>query len=221
MKKTLTKIALFAALLLPVQAAFSQGSPHDGLYIGADATYDLTRFDSYRVESLTDMTPTDNKLIYDDEGLAAGLFIGYRLSERQFTLAVEGRYGYSFINNELSVAETYENTNEFGISVLPGIWVNDNMILFTRFGASQQTVTRTFEGVLNQNSDTGFHFGAGVEIILPNNLAIRGEYNRATFQHEMSQVFVDNTVDPAVTTQVDFQNKFRRDRFQVSMIARF
>ncbi len=202
-------------------SAFAQSSQHDGFYFGVDGTYDITKFDNFVITSNTDELPTDDKTIYNDEGPGAGIFIGFRMSQGNVTVGVEGRYGYSFIENEVSSTEIYKTTNEFGGSILPGFWVDENVIIFARVGFSQLTTERTFGGILNRNSDTGLHFGAGIEAYISDTLSLRGEYNRATYNHAMMQEFVDNTTNPATITVVTFDNNFRRDRFQVSIVSKF
>ncbi|MBT5072562.1 MAG: porin family protein [Kordiimonadaceae bacterium] len=220
--KSIIKIGcLLASVLLFTQSAFAQGHPQDGFYVGIDGGYDITKFKDYTVESLTDREPTDNKTMYNDEGIGTGIFVGFRLSDGQFTLAVEGRYGYSFIQNEELAWDTYKQTNEFGGSILPGFWINDQIVLFGRVGFSQQTTIREFDGIDNDHSDTGLHFGAGIQFYVSDSISLRGEYNRATFNHEMAQVFEDTSTDPSTFEQVDFTNNFRRDRFQVSIVSRF
>jgi len=189
--------------------------------MGVDGSYDIERYNNYTVESLTDRTPTDGSTIYNDEGPAAGIFIGYRLSEDRFTIAAEARYGYSFIKNNSHATQSYEQTNEFGASVLPGYWISNQFLVYTRIGFSQLTTKNVFENIANDNSDTGLHFGAGVQIFASDTISIRGEYNRSTFNHKMVQVFEDTTTDPSTFEEINFTNNFRRDRFQISLISRF
>lgn len=218
--KSIIRIAcLIASALLLAQGASAQGHPQDGFYVGIDGSYDITRFKDYTVESLTDREPTDNKLIYNDEGPATGIFVGVRMSDGQFTLAAEGRYGYSFIQDDTLAFDSYKQTNEFGGSLLPGYWINDQVVLFGRIGFSQQSTIRLFDGIDNDHSDTGLHFGAGIQLYISDFISVRGEYNRATFNHQMSQVFP--AIDPDPAEQIDFTNNFRRDRFQVSIISNF
>ncbi|MDG1707449.1 MAG: outer membrane beta-barrel protein [Emcibacteraceae bacterium] len=105
--------------------------------------------------------------------------------------------------------------------MLPGYWISPETILFTRFGFSQLTANRVSNGIVNEGSDSGLHFGAGIEFFINETMSFRGEYNRSTYMHEMSEIVSDTSTDPATDVQVDFRNKFRRDRFQVSMVARF
>ena len=93
--------------------------------------------------------------------------------------------------------------------------------MFTRFGFSQLTANRVSNGIVNEGSDSGLHFGAGIEFFINETMSFREEYNRSTYMHEMSEIVSDTSTDPATDVQVDFRNKFRRDRFQVSMVARF
>lgn len=219
------KKILITAVLLSVafigQSAYAQNSQHDGFYIGVDGAYDITRFDNYVITNSSDILPTDDKSIYNDEGPGAGIFVGFRVSQGNFTVGVEGRHGYSFLENQLTAFENYKTTNEFGGSVLPGFWLDEDIIIFARLGFSQLTTTRTLGGLLNRNSDTGLHFGGGLESYISDMLSLRGEYNRSTFSHEMMQEFVDTTVVPNTIEAVIFENNFRRDRFQVSLISRF
>lgn len=212
---------ILVGTLFLTQIASAQGHSQDGLYMGVDATYDISRFSDFAVESLTDTLPTDVKTIYNDEGPAAGIFIGFRFTQGRYTVATEARYGYSFIENDLSLTDSFKLTNEFGGSILPGYWLSDQIVVFGRIGFSQLTAIRTFDGILNKNSDTGLHFGGGIQLFATDTISFRAEYNRATFNHNMSQVIEDTTTIPSTFEQVDFINNFKRDRFQVSLISRF
>lgn len=219
MKLIIKIICLLTSVLLFAQGAYAQSHPQDGFYVGIDGSYDIIRIKDYTVESLTDREPTDNKFIYNDEGPASGIFVGLRISDGQFTLAAEGRYGYSFIQDENIAFDTYKQTNEFGGSLLPGYWINDQVVLFGRIGFSQQTTIRLFDGILNDHSDTGLHFGAGIQLYVSDFISVRGEYSRASFNHQMSQVFPATETEP--TEVIDFTNNFRRNRFMVSLVSNF
>lgn len=212
---------LLATITLGTYSATAQTSRYDGLYMGLDATYDITKYKQREITSLTGFIPTDDRSIYNDEGPAAGIFLGYRLTEGRFTVATEGRYGYSFLENKVSAGDNFKLTNEYGGSILPGYWISPEVILYTRFGFSQLTTIRIFDGVINENSDSGFHFGAGIQFYASEKMSIRGEYNRSSYENNISQVILDTSTDPATPVVASSINKIRRDRFQVSLIYKF
>ncbi|MBT5185457.1 MAG: outer membrane beta-barrel protein [Kordiimonadaceae bacterium] len=221
MKLFIKLSGLLISTFLFAQVVSAQGHPADGFYMGVDGSYDITRFSHYTVESLTDREPTDDKTIYNDEGPGAGVFIGFRQSQGRFSFAAEGRYGYSFIKNTISATSELKQTNEFSGSLLPGYWVSNSFLVFGRLGFTQQMTRNLFDGITNDHSDTGIVFGGGIQLFATDRISLRGEYNRSTFNHQMTQVFEDTTTTPSTFEQVDFTNNFRRDRFQVSLISKF
>ncbi len=212
--KIFLKIGGFlACILFLTQTANAQGSQYDGLYLGLDGSYDKHKAVSYRTENQPAGFVLPNTNTYSDDGPAAGIFIGYRQSVDRFTVAAEARYTYSFVKNEITAADTFNPTNEFGASVLPGYWVTDNVILFGRIGFSQLNTNRNYRNVLEDNTDTGLVYGGGIEIYLNDLFSIRADYSRTTHNHKMSQ--------DANGLAVTLYNNIERERIRGSIVARF
>jgi len=101
---------LLATISIGTYSANAQTSIHDGAYMGIEGSYgktsqsDLTiitpEFDGVVFEGDILSTTTRNPL-YTAEGGGAGVFLGYRISEGQFTLAAEANYTYSLFQMNL------------------------------------------------------------------------------------------------------------------------
>ena len=110
-----------ATFIVGTYSANAQTSRYDGLYMGIEGSYaktkqtDLTviapEFEGVVLESDILSAITRNPL-YTAEGGAAGVFVGYRISQGQFTLATEASYSYSFISNEPNASTKFEQTND-------------------------------------------------------------------------------------------------------------
>tara|TARA_R110002096_G_scaffold309403_4_gene504000 strand:+ start:26600 stop:27238 length:639 start_codon:yes stop_codon:yes gene_type:complete len=174
MKKILALSALMLGLVTPLQFAMSQGQPSDGFYVGIDGSFD-------QLKDNINATP-DN--IYNADGPAVGLFAGYRQSQGRFTVAAEARYGYSFASEETTVApiDGFALTHEFGAAVLPGFWVNDQLIVYGRIGFTNATLVDTISDIKFTNTDSAVEYGGGVEIFASETVSVRVEYTRVKFE---------------------------------------
>ncbi|MDG1438516.1 MAG: outer membrane beta-barrel protein [Emcibacteraceae bacterium] len=218
--------------MLPAQFAFSQTSTHDGLYMGVEGSYSKVKnnsvnvtvpeFDGFYWEGdVLSETTRDPK--YSQDGAAAGLFFGYRLSEGIYTLATEATYTNNFISNKVDPLDTFELSSEFGIAILPGVWVNDDVVLYGHLGASQLKVKSQLGSELFDTSDTGFIFGAGAQVYVNENLSICASYTRSTHDHK-SVEFIDvfdiggTLIDVAF---FEYDSTLKRDKFAASLVYNF
>lgn len=193
--KILLKVGgILASMVFITQTAAAQDHPNDGMYFGVDASYDL-------LKDNTDLLGTTISF----DGPAVGGFVGYRQTKNNLSVAVEARYGYGFASWESGAV--LKATHEFELAVLPGYWINDDILLYTRLGATNNTIRVSLAGSTDTNTSTEFNYGAGVEINLLNNLSLRAEYTR-------SELYDEQTSD---TTWW----RIKRDRFKVAMVAQF
>ena len=212
--KFLFKIMAFMACTqFLIHTANAQGSQYDGPYIGLDGSYD-----KHTPVSATLITqPTGFVLpstaAYSDDGISAGIFVGYRQSLENFTVAAEARYTYSFVSNQITATDTFNPTNEYGASVMPGYWLTNEVVVFGRLGFSQQNINRNYQGSLFNNTDTGLIYGGGIEIYVNELFSLRADYTRTTHNHRMN-LTVNN--QSAV-----FFNNIRRERIRGSIVAKF
>lgn len=243
MKKTMTKIAIAAAMILPAQFAFSQSSPygfslsnpHDGLYMGVEGSYAKTKNNSLEViepeydgvvltEDIRQTSFRDPK--FADEGAGAGLFFGYRISEGKFTIATEATYGHSFISNNNNLSDSFELSSEFGITILPGVWLNDNVVLQVHLGASQLRIKSRAGTEVFDTTDTGFSFGAGIQIYANEQLSFRASFTRSTHNHKTGEwidvyEITDGGLELTDTAFFEYDSTLRRNKFAASIVYNF
>lgn len=217
---------LLASLLLTAQPAIAQGNSHDGLYIGAGGSYDDTSYTSTEIEpspAIPYVTfPPINA--YETSGIGSSIFVGYRQSSGWFTVAAEAQYGYNFASNNISATDTFETTNEFGATIMPGIWVNNDLVVFAKLGYSQLNMNRNFNGSLFNGTDAGLHLGGGVQVYVNDVVSLRADYTRSTYNHRMSSTIVSDlggTLLSPQTFTVLYSNNIKRDRIQGSLIVNF
>gem|GEM_PF-887019 len=226
---------LLATISIDTYSANAQASIHDGAYMGIEGSYgktsqsDLTiitpEFDGVVFEGDILSTTTRNPL-YTAEGGGAGVFLGYRISEGQFTLAAEANYTYSFISNEPTAASRFEQTNEFGVSVFPGIWVSPDVVVFGQIGFSQLKLNSFAGNEQFNNSGAGLLFGGGIQAYLSEQISIRANYTRSTHNHQTNDnvdvyEFVAGVLEQVGTTNYRYNHAIKRDKFSVSMIYNF
>ncbi|MCP5381063.1 MAG: outer membrane beta-barrel protein [Kordiimonadaceae bacterium] len=204
MKKLLITTSIITGFLLPLHSAFAQGHSTDGLYVGLDGSYD----------QLKDNILATPENIYSADGADIGIFAGYRQSQDQFTVAAEVRYGYSFASRKTSVApiDGFALTHEFGAAVLPGFWLHDQFLVYGRLGYTRATLVDTISGVEFTNTDGAVEYGGGVEFFPVNNVSIRFEYTRATFEGQPTITYNSILYD-------DW--KVRRNRFRAAITTAF
>lgn len=204
---------LMAFVMFSTQFAFAQQSVHDGIYMGVDGSYDKHEAVSITVEQSVPNLVAPSTAVYTDDGIAAGIFAGYRQSYDRFTVAAEARYAYSFVKNEPTTGNSYNPTNEFGVSVLPGFWLTNDFLVFGRLGFSQLNTNRLYQGSFFNNTDSGLIYGGGAEIYLNDQISFRADYTRSVHSNRMSVVVAGNT---GIIT-----NNIKRQRFRGSLIYKF
>lgn len=140
-----------------------------------------------RKTSLVILTCTT--LLSSNLALAAGTpyiggslgFGGYN-SESGYIGNLIGGYGSRFgttqkfylggeLNLHVGNFGNYQTTYGLGISLLPGLMLTDNTMLYTRFG-----VDTTYLPHINNNHQTKPQIGLGLQTAITSKLDIRGEY---------------------------------------------
>jgi len=204
MKYIFTFFALLFGVMIPFQFALSQSHPADGPYIGIDGSYDL----------LKDNISATGDNVYSTNEPAVGIFAGFRQTQGQFTVAAEIRYGYSFARKEQTVApfDAFAMTHEFGAAVLPGYWLNDQLLVYGRLGYNHATLIDTINAVDFSNGDSSVEFGGGIEIFATPSVSLRLEYTRTAFEGMTILTF----------NNVNYNDwKIRRDRFRAAITTAF
>ncbi len=226
---------LMVLVFCAAQSVYAQGSAYDGFYMGLEGSFAQTKHTATEV-----IEPTYNGIVFagdilpesfrnptfTDDGFGAGIFAGFRLSQGVFTVATEATYGYSFIENEPNALSSFKMTNEFGASVLPGFWIDENIVVFGRIGFSQLTSGSTAAAEIFNNSDSGLIFGGGFEVYVSDNLSFRANYMRSTHDHASSSwvnvyTLVNGVAVHTSSALFEYNYKIKRDKYAGSLVYRF
>lgn len=149
---------------------------------------------------ITNNTVTINSNSYGSyRGVPFNLFVGYGgVVSQSFYLAGEltGTFATANISDNADLKTTYGA----GLSVLPGVMVNDNTLVYGRLG-----VVRSH---FNEDKDRdGATFGVGLQTSLTQNIDVRGEYNYVAYK-------AINVVTPVTTVSV----APRSDQFTLGLV---
>lgn len=188
----------------------------DGFYIGFAAGYDSYRAvgqvtgdddqNTFFVDADGDAFSFDSR--ESANGAVGGAFVGYGkyFSDYHNTyVALEGFGNPSaaitdyelFLNSPAANPTTkdiyyskFHVKNNFGISFLPGIKLNDAALFYLRFGLSWSKIevqevynddgTRT-KNVKESNVSSGFNYGLGVETTFYENWSVRADFNHTQY----------------------------------------
>ena len=175
---------------------------HDGFYVGAGVGYDM-----YRIGKQVSVADGDGDSISSSRhasgaGWVGGIFGGYGMYFDRFYLAAEllGNWsgasagGNDSINNAdgsfIATSSNVDVRETYGISILPGIKVNDATLAYvrlgynrTKFNPSETVTTDDTAAITTSNSNTrgGFNYGVGLETVVWQNISVRGEYTRTNY----------------------------------------
>lgn len=157
----------------------------DELYVGVSGGYDAYRIrDSFSVTDITSIARSGNPVL-SANGWNGGLFVGYGRYFGWFYIAGEIFANYTGAQTSTSFGP-YNNSislrTSWGGSLLPGIKLNDQALLYARIGFVRTFLQSTEKGVLGGNStdtnwENGGEVGIGLETLLIGNLSLRAEYN--------------------------------------------
>jgi outer membrane immunogenic protein len=221
---------------------------HDGFYIGVGVGYD-----SYRVHQTSDLTDFDltttpatldfsqaTSSNASATGWMGGIFAGYGRYFDWFYLAAE-------INANTSNADTTLNYNNllgasadvkmkarssYGISILPGIKLNDSTLLAFRLGYLRTNFkangsfnvvdpdTGVVYGLATSDSQwrNGFSFGPSIETYVAEDVSVRAEFTHTSFNSKTaSGTFVNATDSVSVSDKFNVSN----NEFMFSLLYHF
>jgi len=170
------KKGMFALIVLAISScAFAEGAPYFGLNVAVN---------SGSVQ-LSNAGVTSN---FSAKGESGGVLVGFGADlENNLHVAAE-IFGNDTTANTITKVINLAGTTakikpsySYGASLLPGIRLGADTMLFLRIGGvrGRFDLTQTF-GSAQQTSSTianGAEVGAGAQLALSNNLSLRGEYN--------------------------------------------
>jgi opacity protein-like surface antigen len=175
----------------------------DGFYVGVNALYDSYRTRVTRSNVLGTTSSSSTNVIASN-GWGGGAFAGYGMYfNNLYYLAgeifVDGSSASQSVSTTISTPGTIENFNakasanaSWGISVLPGLKLNDSTLGYIRLGyegarlrGQQFANTNTGGGLSTYGSNSkwlsGFNYGVGMETAVYQNVSVRGEFNHTGY----------------------------------------
>ena len=217
--KVLTTLLLLASTSVALAAAHKAASHYkdeaipcpvpaslkDGFYVGIQGGYD-----AYRVHdniALPISTALGGNSNMHATGWVGGLFVGYgRVIGDTFYLGTEifGNYNGSSSSYALAspvlgnYASKFTIKGNYGISLLPGVKVTSEALVYVRLGynfatfQTQEYSTSTVTSSTQTNTGNGFNYGLGLETLAYKNFSVRAEYtytNYTSFNSGMGTTF--------------------------------
>jgi outer membrane immunogenic protein len=207
----------------------------DGFYLGAGVGYDSFRFE-HKVTDEVDGSYT--KLNHSGTGWMGGLFAGYGHYFDTFYLGAELNANYSDADATLRAVDVdsgvpvtttskaeLEARATYGVSLLPGLKINDSTLLFVRggyvrtdFKASYSVSDTAGFAAAGHDSEweNGYVYGVGLESYLAEQVSIRGEFDHYTYNEHKTHV---NAPDGSLLTTV--KNNPSDNQFMLSLLYHF
>lgn len=170
-----------AVLAISSSAALASSGPYVGFSAGAINN-------NYKFSNSTETSNTPSSL-----GALANIFAGYGATLTQ-TIYLGGEVFANMGTGEAhdltivtdSTTLKVKNKYSYGVSIIPGLMVSDQTMIFARMGVvkthfnTKQTSTTTT--ATNETSAMGGQLGLGVETALNQNLSVRAEYDYTSYR---------------------------------------
>jgi opacity protein-like surface antigen len=152
-----------------------------GFYLGGQVGYDV-----YRVKESVPVEAASIKA--NVPGWLAGLVLGYGQYFNTWYLGGEVFGNWDNANDSYNIgtySSKFEANANYGLSLLPGVKLNDTTLAYLRLGWNWANLKakENVAGVASSKSETsnGFQWGLGLETLLTGNWSFRGEYNYTSF----------------------------------------
>jgi opacity protein-like surface antigen len=200
--KSTKKIALvFLTLQIFVVTSYADSDLKGGPYIGAAIGYDLPVYheNTSLKNSIFQTTQIRDHVAH---GAVGGVFLGYG---KYFNIVYLG--GEAFGNVYSGTDKSYANQTQggvnvissserqinqsYGLSAIPGIKLNKMTLLYGRLGyvrgnftsnlSRSTSVTGSLPGVSSSANLNGIDFGIGIEVLLRENMSMRGEFKHSNY----------------------------------------
>ena len=196
-------VLVFIIFILPICVSTSYAGTYlkDGPYVGAEIGYDLPVYHENTTleNSIFQTTQVRDHVAH---GAVGGVFFGYG---KYFNIVYLG--GEIFGNIYSGTDKSYANQTQggvnvmsaserqinqsYGISATPGIKLNSIALLYGRLGyvrgnftshlSRSTSITGSLPGVSSSTSLNGMDFGIGIEVLLRENVSMRGEFKHSNY----------------------------------------
>ena len=213
MKKVLVSVAAAAAISSMAMAggdiAPVAPAPVDnwsGFYVGAQAGYLWGDADGKGIDELEGLSANNA----DVDGGVAGLYAGYNwLMDNGFLLGIEGEWNYVDADGKTAVVDGNDDTGwsakatqdwDASLRLRAGMVVNNDYLLYVTGGAAWAKVGVDIydddnEKIANDSQTmSGWTIGAGVEMVLTENLHARLQYRYTDYGDKDFSDTVDGDV---------------------------
>jgi len=194
----------------------------DGFYLGAQALYDSYRTRVTSAATIGAISAASTNVIASN-GWGGGIFGGYGMyfnnlyylageifvngtsaSQSESSIVTTAAGAATSINGTVSVGASW------GVSVLPGLKLNDSSLGYIRLGYEQAKIraqgsaTTTTGGgasvsASKNNWQGGFNYGVGIETAVYQNVSVRTEYNHTSYSSFSNAVTSVNPSDNQFT----------------------
>lgn len=176
----LLSVAVFAATM--AGSSFAQVSNFEGMSVYAASGYSAWKVESSNLSS-------DSTQTYDTTNTAGlPLFLGVDYtwalgSESTLGLSLEGNFVKSSVGTGTYASDTTSGTidaqvnNSYQISILPGLLVNKDTLLYGKLGYYSASLTASADSVSSNYTQTGYSYGIGIKRAFDNKMYVFGEIN--------------------------------------------
>lgn len=163
----------------------------DGFYVGAQVGYD-----AYRIRRDAEIGDLDADATLSATGWVGGLFLGYgQYLSDYFYLGAEvfGNYSnakgdYSVVDDGVTLVDNDVRVRgSWGVSLLPGIRINDCTLGYVRLGWNWTRVKAEDDVIFlgeeeGKKTVNGFNWGLGLETLLMDCWSLRAEYTHTNYK---------------------------------------
>jgi len=182
MSKNLKLVSAAVVAALAATSSFAQVSNFEGLSV-----YAASGYSAWKVESSN--LSTDSTQAYDTTTTAGmPLFLGLDYtwalgSESTLGLSFEGNVIKSSIGTGTYASDTTSGTidaqvnNSYQVSILPGMLLNNNTLLYGKLGYYSASLTASADSVSSNYTQSGYSYGVGIKRALDNKMYVFGEVN--------------------------------------------
>lgn len=204
MYKPIKKMIIIMSIIFPqfyFAKSYANNYLKDGPYVGASIGYDIPVYHE-NTSIQNSIFQTTQVRDHVTHGMVGGIFIGYGKYFDSLYLGGE-LFGNIYSGTDKSYANQTQggvnvtNSSEreinqsYGVSILPGMKVNNITLLYGRLGyvrgrftstlSRSTSITGSLPDVSSSANLNGIDYGIGMEVLLHNNVSMRGEFKHTNY----------------------------------------